>query len=177
MGIFSLMEENFVLLLLLLSPAASDPDVVQVNPGDDATLPCQVHRAPIRAVEWTRTDPESPVLFFRDGHTDTPFKGRVQLLDRDLKDGDVSLILKNVSSSDAGTYECRVAAGRSRSKRALIEEPPIRRIRLEVPDPGPRSGDTEDADYRLYAGLAAAAAAAAAAVCLAAVAVGVRRTC
>ncbi|XP_038586540.1 programmed cell death 1 ligand 1-like [Micropterus salmoides] len=133
-------------------------DVVQVKPGDNATLPCQAGEASIRAVEWTRPELESEyVFFYRDGLSDPTlqhpsFKDRVQLVDRELKDGDVSLILKNVSSNDAGTYECRVlTAGGSRRKRANIETEPIRRIHLEVS--GSNSGDIVEGNYRLYYGL------------------------
>ncbi|XP_038586527.1 coxsackievirus and adenovirus receptor-like isoform X1 [Micropterus salmoides] len=126
----------FVFLLARLSPASSD--VVRVKPGDDVILPCRADEASIRAVEWSIADLESEyVLFNRDGLSDPThqhpcFKDRVQLVDRELKDGDVSLILKNVSRNDAGTYECRVAAGGSRRKRAIIETEPIRIIQLEV---------------------------------------------
>ncbi|XP_045921513.1 programmed cell death 1 ligand 1-like [Micropterus dolomieu] len=128
--------DKFVFLLTLLSPAASD--VVRVKPGDDVTLPCQAGEASIRAAEWSRPDLEPDyVVFHRDGlsdptHQHPSFKDRVQLVDRELKDGDVSLLLKNVSSNDAGTYECRVAAGGSRRKRAIIDTQPVRIIQLEV---------------------------------------------
>ncbi|XP_038586516.1 programmed cell death 1 ligand 1-like [Micropterus salmoides] len=150
--------DKFLFLLVLLSPAASD--VVRVKPGDDVTLPCQAGEASIRAVEWSRPDLESEyVLFYRDGRSDPiqqhpSFKDQVQLVDRELKDGDVSLILKNVSSNDAGTYECRVATGDPRRKRAIIETEPIRIIQLEVS--GSNSGDVEEGNYRLYYGLGAA---------------------
>ncbi|XP_078101347.1 myelin-oligodendrocyte glycoprotein-like [Sander vitreus] len=114
------------LLLLLLSEAASDLQVVMVRPGDDVTLPCQAADSSIRAVEWTRPDLEPEyVLLYRDGHLDPThqhpsFKDRVDLVDRDLKDGDVSLTLKNVSSIDNGTYECRVASDGSRRKKRAV---------------------------------------------------------
>ncbi|XP_038586530.1 coxsackievirus and adenovirus receptor-like isoform X3 [Micropterus salmoides] len=142
----------FVFLLARLSPASSD--VVRVKPGDDVILPCRADEASIRAVEWSIADLESEyVLFNRDGLSDPThqhpcFKDRVQLVDRELKDGDVSLILKNVSRNDAGTYECRVAAGGSRRKRAIIETEPIRIIQLEVS--GSERGDLVRRDYALY---------------------------
>ncbi|XP_038586489.1 butyrophilin-like protein 9 [Micropterus salmoides] len=146
--------DKFVFLLILLSPAASD-----VKPGDDVILPCQAGEVSIRAVEWTRPDLEPEyVLFYRDGHSVSEqqhpsFKDRVQLVDRELKDGNVSLILKNVSSNDAGTYECRVATGGSRRKRANIKTEPIRIYQLEVS--GSNSGDVEEGNYRHYYGLGA----------------------
>ncbi|XP_028420594.1 uncharacterized protein LOC114546128 [Perca flavescens] len=111
---------------------------VTVDPGDDVILPCQAAGSSIRAVKWTRPDLEPDyVLYYRDGHLDPTyqhpsFKDRVELVDRDLKDGDASLILKNVISNDAGTYECRVETDGSTRQNRGIE--PIRIIRLQVPD-------------------------------------------
>ncbi|XP_035849842.1 coxsackievirus and adenovirus receptor homolog isoform X2 [Sander lucioperca] len=113
-----------ILLLVLLSEAASDVIVVTVDPGDDVILPCQSADPSISAVEWTRPDQHPS------------FKDRVELVDRELKDGDVSLTLKNVSSIDNGTYECRVKPdGSRRRKRAIIDSEPIRTIRLQVTEP------------------------------------------
>nr|XP_046237418.1 myelin-oligodendrocyte glycoprotein-like isoform X1 [Scatophagus argus] len=151
----------FLLLFLLfvLSEAASDssvePDVVvQVRPGDDVTLPCQTAEASIRAVRWTRDDLKTSeyVLLYRDGRSDPThqhpsYQGRVELVDSQLKPGDVSLILKNVSSSDPGTYECRVVSGGSgRQKRALIDTEPIRVISLEVTGSDSQKGDNMHGD-------------------------------
>ncbi|XP_051251487.1 myelin-oligodendrocyte glycoprotein-like isoform X2 [Dicentrarchus labrax] len=145
----------FVLLLFLLSQAAAEQHVISVKPGDDVTLPCSAGDGSIRAVEWTRTDLEPEyVLYYRDGRSDPTyqhpsFKGRVDLTDRELKDGDVSLVLKNVTISDRGTYECRVATGGpSRRKRANIETDPIRTIQLEVTASGSNSKNTMDGDYK-----------------------------
>ncbi|XP_039677867.1 polymeric immunoglobulin receptor-like [Perca fluviatilis] len=106
------------------------PDVIVVAvPGDDVTLPCLAPDSSIRVVKWSRPDLEpDTVLFYRDGHLNTDdqhssFQGRVDLLERDLKDGDASLILKNVNKHDAGTYKCRVMAS---------DTDPIRTIRLQV---------------------------------------------
>ncbi|XP_028462170.1 coxsackievirus and adenovirus receptor homolog isoform X2 [Perca flavescens] len=124
----------FLLLLFLLSEAASDPIVVTVNPGDDVILPCQAADSSISVVEWTRPDLKPDiVLLYRDGHLNKydqhpSFKDRVELVDRDLKDRDVSLILKNVDIIDAGTYECRVISGDTDPVRT------IRTVRLQVPD-------------------------------------------
>ncbi|XP_045897812.1 butyrophilin-like protein 9 [Micropterus dolomieu] len=148
-------------------------DVVRVKPGDDVILPCQAHNASIRAVEWTRPELEPEYVLFYRGRSSVPtqqhpsFKDRVQLMDRELKDGNVSLILKTVSSNDAGTYECRVATGGSRHKRANINTEPIRIYQLEVS--GSNSGDVKEGNqienhtegnYRLYYGLGAGLAAA-----------------
>ena len=115
-----------------------------MEPGQNVTLLCQAGNVTIRAVEWTRSDLVAPgyILFHTDGHSDpvrqhSSFKGRVQLVDGELKTGDVSLILKNVSRDDSGTYECRVAkAGSGRKKRAIIKTDPISIIQLQVTDTG-----------------------------------------
>nr|XP_020475825.1 V-set domain-containing T-cell activation inhibitor 1-like [Monopterus albus] len=129
----------FVLVLLLLCPAASGEDL-QVELGQNVNLPCKTNSSHIRAVEWTKTDLEEPeyVLFYRDGHLDgadqhSSFKGRVDLLDRQMKNGDLTLSLRNVTSTDTGTYECRVSAGGSgRRKRAKIKGDLISRVKLEL---------------------------------------------
>ncbi|XP_028419346.1 coxsackievirus and adenovirus receptor homolog isoform X2 [Perca flavescens] len=140
----------------------NDLMVVTVHPGDDVILPCQAADSSIIAAEWSRPDLEPEyVLFYRDGHLDPThqhpsFKDRVDLVDRDLKDGDVSLILKNVDSIDNGTYECRVKpAGSRHRKRAIIDSEPIRIISLQVTDPGSddRNSSPGGRDLGLAAGV------------------------
>uniref|UniRef100_A0A3P8N755 Ig-like domain-containing protein n=1 Tax=Astatotilapia calliptera TaxID=8154 RepID=A0A3P8N755_ASTCA len=79
----------------------------------DVTLTCQAPNNNI-IVKWSRADLGAEyVLLYRDDYfvpenQHPSFKNRVDLLDREMKDGDVSLILKNVTINDTGTYECRV---------------------------------------------------------------------
>ncbi|KAM8746936.1 uncharacterized protein AB9X84_015095 [Acanthopagrus schlegelii] len=157
-------------LLFLLSEAASEPEVirvVQVKHGQDVILPCRAGDVTILAADWIRSKPEPSknILFWRDGHSDTPFKDRVQLVDGELKTGDVSMILKDVKREDSGTYECRViTAGSRRKKRAKIKTDPISIVELQVTDPEDQKGDNKDGHNgdtdngnspRLYVGLAA----------------------
>ncbi|KAL4008569.1 hypothetical protein ACER0C_002421 [Sarotherodon galilaeus] len=92
----------------------ADQRTITAKSGQDVTLTCRAPNIIITAVEWIRADllPEY-VLLYQNGHFDPDdqhpsFKNRVDLQDRQMKDGDVSLILKDVTTADDGTYECRV---------------------------------------------------------------------
>ena len=110
-----------------------EPVVKVEQVGQDVTLECRAGDVTIRAAEWIRSKPEPPknILFWRDGHDqqDSSFTGRVQLVDGELKTGDVSMILKDVKREDSGTYECRVITAGSRRKKISIVE-------LQVTNPG-----------------------------------------
>ncbi|XP_041842288.1 butyrophilin-like protein 8 [Melanotaenia boesemani] len=114
---------------------------ITAEPGRDVSLPCRAgHDGDIDAVELSRPDLDpKDVLLYRDGRIETEnqhpsYQNRVDLQDRQMKDGDVSLILKKVTTDDTGTYECSVhQRGRNRRKRD-IESKSI--IHLEVSPPG-----------------------------------------
>lgn len=118
---------------------------ITARPGHNVILPC---RAPedvtVDALEWTRSDlePEEYIFLMRDGIPDTTnqhpsFKNRVELMDSELKNGNLHLIIKNVTSSDTGRYECRLKDGEARIlKRAAIKNEPVSIIELKVTDSG-----------------------------------------
>ncbi|XP_063319619.1 neural cell adhesion molecule 2-like [Pelmatolapia mariae] len=87
---------------------------ITAESGQDVTLTCRAPNNNIKSVHWSRADlGDEYVLLYQDGrfypdNQHPSFKKRVDLQDRQMKDGDVSLILKNVTINDAGTYECRV---------------------------------------------------------------------
>ncbi|KAK2863499.1 hypothetical protein Q5P01_003032 [Channa striata] len=56
-----------------------------------------------------------------------------------MKDGDVSLIVKNVNINDTGTYECRVRYSNTQPPPQLITN-----LLLTVTDSGQKAGRTED---------------------------------
>uniref|UniRef100_A0A3P9DA68 Ig-like domain-containing protein n=1 Tax=Maylandia zebra TaxID=106582 RepID=A0A3P9DA68_9CICH len=106
---------------------------IELETGN-VTLPCRArNNSKILTVEWHRPDLQPKyVLLFRDGNIDPDnqhqsFKNRVDLQDRKMKDGNVSLILKNVTINDSGTYECQVFLEETRSlqKRANLSGDPI----------------------------------------------------
>ncbi|KAL4008208.1 hypothetical protein ACER0C_002060 [Sarotherodon galilaeus] len=139
--------------LLCVTFSLSDQINITAECGQNITLPCRArdNNIPIIVVEWSRADlGKECVLMYRDkqldpDHQHLSFKNRVDLQDRQMKDGDVSLILKNVTINDAGTYECRVfRRGTNRRKRANLKTPPISIIHLRVDPPGQTGGHTED---------------------------------
>uniref|UniRef100_A0A3P9ARN6 Ig-like domain-containing protein n=1 Tax=Maylandia zebra TaxID=106582 RepID=A0A3P9ARN6_9CICH len=103
--------ETFTSLLCIVS--LSGQKNVTAESGRNVTLTCQA-RKNIQTVEWRRADlGDEYVFLYRDErktsvHQHPCFKDRVDLKDKQMKDGDVSLILNNVTINDTGTYECRV---------------------------------------------------------------------
>uniref|UniRef100_A0A3P8QL52 Immunoglobulin V-set domain-containing protein n=1 Tax=Astatotilapia calliptera TaxID=8154 RepID=A0A3P8QL52_ASTCA len=83
----------------------------------------------ISVVKWSRPDlnTDGYVYFYRnkrfyENYQHPSFYGRVKLRDPEMKDGDVSVILKNVTFNDTGMYECHIAVRNPvRSKRAHTE--------------------------------------------------------
>ncbi|MEQ2170241.1 hypothetical protein GOODEAATRI_033476 [Goodea atripinnis] len=136
------MAASTLLLLWVLvsecSCGSTNPDQKNINaePGQNIILPCRVADSrPVIVVEWTRNDLGSQsVYLYRDAQFDQlnqhpRYKNRVELQDREMKDGDVSLTLRNVMSDDRGTYECRVVHANAARK---INLGPISIINLDV---------------------------------------------
>ncbi|XP_054912265.1 myelin-oligodendrocyte glycoprotein-like [Poeciliopsis prolifica] len=116
---------------------AAEQTNIKATTGEDVTLPCSdPDNNPILVVQWSRPrlGPKF-VLLFKNGMIDEDqqhpsFKGRVELLDSNMKDGDVSMILKKVQASDAGQFECRVI-------QMAHGEELRRKVYLEVIEPFP----------------------------------------
>ncbi|XP_030580091.1 coxsackievirus and adenovirus receptor-like [Archocentrus centrarchus] len=145
----------FVGLFVFVS---ADQETITAESGQNVTLTCRAPNHSIDIVEWSRADLKSQHVFVCwDGQVlpeeqHPSFKNRVDLQDRQMKDGDVSVSLKNVTFSDTGTYECRVQ--REDDSVELIIT-----ITLSVaPPPGPTGGTTEDGgSVGLIIGLSVAA--------------------
>uniref|UniRef100_A0A3B3VGN9 CD226 antigen-like n=1 Tax=Poecilia latipinna TaxID=48699 RepID=A0A3B3VGN9_9TELE len=105
-----------VWIFLLLSVSMAYAPLISAEPGQPVTLPCKANGSePVTAVEWTRLNPETEdVLLYRRGKGEDPtsqnpsYQNRASLKDEQMKDGDVSLVLKNVKPNDTGTYQCRL---------------------------------------------------------------------
>ncbi|CAI5660416.1 unnamed protein product [Oreochromis niloticus] len=108
------MDPFKVLLILSLVLASTDQKMITAESGQNVTLTCRAPNNNILVVKWSRADlKEEYVLLYRDEQfvpddQHPSFKNRVDLQDRQMKDGDVSLILKNVTINDTGTYKCLV---------------------------------------------------------------------
>ncbi|KAI4790560.1 hypothetical protein KUCAC02_027775 [Chaenocephalus aceratus] len=97
--------------------------------GQNVTLQCSSSTdAAITLLEWKRPGlEEDSVFFFRDNRLiesiqDPRYRGRVQLKDPEMKNGDASVLLKNVDIEDTGTYECWVTTlSNNRRKRNVGE--------------------------------------------------------
>ncbi|KAK2809252.1 hypothetical protein Q5P01_000572 [Channa striata] len=104
----------FYLCLLTFFVKCSTLEEIKAKPGDDVTLQCQGPRqGAIELLEWSKHDLKDYVFYFRDERSyenfqHPAFHGRVELRDPQMKDGDMSVILKNVNIKDTGTYECYV---------------------------------------------------------------------
>ncbi|XP_036427662.1 uncharacterized protein LOC118808885 [Colossoma macropomum] len=87
-----------------------------VELGGSVMLPCYVE-APIPLeeleVEWKRTDSETVVHLFQDGESrpeaqDQAYSGRARFFTEEVERGNFSLLLTNLTSKDAGVYNCSV---------------------------------------------------------------------
>lgn len=114
---------------------------IRVVQGRTVTLPCRAPNMvdPIKYLEWSRTDQKMAYIFlYRDQHVypdfqDRDFRDRVDLVDKEMKEGEVSLLLRNATTADSGVYECRVVqAVTSRQKRAVLISEPNMVIMLRV---------------------------------------------
>ncbi|MED6260580.1 hypothetical protein ATANTOWER_023417 [Ataeniobius toweri] len=121
---------------------SADQINIKAEPGQTVTLPCGApdNNSPVTAVEWSRPDlePQHVLLYQEDfsypENQHPSFKNRVDLQDRQMKDGDVSLLLKNVRTEDSGIYECSVIQRGDKKtwKRDTFDTEPIRIINLSV---------------------------------------------
>ncbi|XP_039463147.1 programmed cell death 1 ligand 1-like isoform X2 [Oreochromis aureus] len=146
---FLCIELLWALLFVGELRASVHNDQKNITAGQNVTLTCRAPNKNIVLVEWSRADlGDEYVLMYRHGnfHPDKQhpsFKNRVDLQDRQMKDGDVSLILKDVTINDAGTYECRVWSEETHSLEL------INSTNMTVDPPGQTGGLTEAGSWSL----------------------------
>ncbi|GAA6216121.1 myelin-oligodendrocyte glycoprotein-like isoform X2 [Lates japonicus] len=134
--------------LITLDCSSQEPKELKVRPGESVTLTClnPKHTKP-PAFMWSRPDMHSHgyVFFYRQSYSVDSFqhpsyRGRVELRDPEMKLGDVSVTLKNVTFNDTGTYQCKIIVSSRRKKRDTPEV--ISVVSLKVEYPGPGTGNT-----------------------------------
>lgn len=92
----------------------SAQNLVTANHGEVVVLPCTLPTGTsIQGMKWQKSGLENYVLFYRDDRLDpdgqhSSFENRVALLYGKMKDGDMSLVLKNATITDEGLYTCNV---------------------------------------------------------------------
>ncbi|XP_032438823.1 matrix remodeling-associated protein 8-like isoform X1 [Xiphophorus hellerii] len=140
----SWMEIVFAIYLDVLNPP--DQTNITAEVGQETFLPCRSpDNKPVLILQWIRSDLGSEyVLLYRNDQLDPEnqhvmFKDRVDLQDRQMKDGNVSLVLKNVTTDDRGAYECRIIQTETNSRRKTIII-----INLIVTSPGEPDGGNRD---------------------------------
>ncbi|XP_039464113.1 CD226 antigen-like [Oreochromis aureus] len=124
-----------------------DQKIITAESGQDVTLTCRAPNNNILVIEWSRADlTDKYVLLYQDGQfvpddQHPSLKNRVDLQDRQMKDGDVSLILRDVTTADDGIYQCRVFIEGARTWKLVSI------INLNVP-PGQTGGQEKDEDNK-----------------------------
>uniref|UniRef100_A0A096M1T9 Ig-like domain-containing protein n=1 Tax=Poecilia formosa TaxID=48698 RepID=A0A096M1T9_POEFO len=105
-------------MLCVSSPVDQNISTVKAEPGDNVILPCKdPDQEEVTVAEWSRTDLGTEfVLLYKDGQINPAdqlpsYRNRVDLLLYQIKKGDVSLLLKDTTTDDSETYECRVTKG------------------------------------------------------------------
>ncbi|XP_029381852.1 V-set and immunoglobulin domain-containing protein 1-like isoform X1 [Echeneis naucrates] len=109
-------------------------------PGENVSLPCQVSNMNFTVLNWSRSDLLPQYVFmYKDKkplseNQHPSFAGRVELEDKHMKDGNISVTLKNVTTNDSGTYTCEVIWNRTKLREI------ISRVNLQVQPGESRSG-------------------------------------
>ncbi|XP_026005580.1 neural cell adhesion molecule 2-like [Astatotilapia calliptera] len=155
-----------VISIIYLHVVPPDQRTITAESGQNIILTCRAPNNNIIGVEWNRADlGDEYILSYRDKQFDPDgqhpsFMNRVDLQDRQMKDGDMSLILKNVTINDTGTYECRVFSGETRSWETIntFNLTVSGQTRGDTEDGGKEAGGKEDGSVGLKVGLSVSAA-------------------
>ncbi|KAM9425435.1 butyrophilin subfamily 2 member A2-like isoform 1-T2 [Pholidichthys leucotaenia] len=119
----ALLKMAVLLSLLRVSFTSADPVNITAEPGKTVVLPCQTpNKNNIRVIEYRRADLEPDYVFLHPNKSNQEkqhelFKNRVELQDKQMKDGNVSLVLNHVTFSDNGVYKCHVLSKEGNEKK------------------------------------------------------------
>ncbi|KAI5621591.1 hypothetical protein C0J50_18860, partial [Silurus asotus] len=86
-------------------------------PGDDVTLPCHISpRKSAVAMEIGWFKGTDCICVYQNGQVreGKGYEGKVSLFTHELKEGNVSLMLRNVQQLDDGSYMCKVTDGKDK---------------------------------------------------------------
>uniref|UniRef100_A0A673BCS6 Ig-like domain-containing protein n=1 Tax=Sphaeramia orbicularis TaxID=375764 RepID=A0A673BCS6_9TELE len=120
----------------------SPHEPVRAAPGEDAVLKCLVDpKFDIggKTVEWSKLDlkvnPADPsyVYLYRNRREDVllmfpSYVGRTKLFTEALKDGNILLLIKNVTLADNGQYRCFIPDLKSTSRQSTVTLHIINRV-------------------------------------------------
>uniref|UniRef100_A0A3P9JT97 Ig-like domain-containing protein n=1 Tax=Oryzias latipes TaxID=8090 RepID=A0A3P9JT97_ORYLA len=130
---------------LCLCSSAAGLQNITAEPGQNVTLTCEAPKnLTVLVAEWTRTISDKECLFVvRQNHimedVHQQFRNRL-FLPEDAKGGG-SVVVRNVTFKDSGTYVCQIKQTRSRDKN-IRNSLNLISIRLSVVPPGdPSSGE------------------------------------
>ncbi|RVE60789.1 hypothetical protein OJAV_G00184720 [Oryzias javanicus] len=123
------------------------PSTVQTEPGQDVVLSCAVQPpsdVTAQTVEWTR-DADVIVHVYRSRADNQflqnqQFRGRTVLIHQNLKDGNVSFRLINVTNEDEGNYSCWFPNSEVKSTISLKVVPQMNKETNNHPGSGLSSG-------------------------------------
>ncbi|KAM9426667.1 uncharacterized protein KZ484_021421 [Pholidichthys leucotaenia] len=146
-----------VFISIFVSVLAVQTDQISAKRGQKVILPCTApSNDRVTTVEWRRTEMDTEyVLSYRNSKYDPTeqsscFSKRVELQDEQMKNGNVSLVLKDVRTNDSGTYESRITQKDKNDKKTHhLDGEPICIFQLSVAaasdqHQGTKQGESKD---------------------------------
>ncbi|KAF3837599.1 hypothetical protein F7725_005063 [Dissostichus mawsoni] len=121
----------------------------EAKPGEDVTLQCNSSAA-VQKLVWSRPGLEDKYVFYfsdnllNENKQHGRYRGRVELKDPLMKNGDASVLLKNVDYDDSGTYEFPEEVRAKHGQNVLLQcngptDAAITKIKWDRPDLDDRS--------------------------------------